>query len=236
MKAFPKNLLPRIPFGITTVLLIVTIAGAAAVNYKQDKDVDRTKIPEKLEAATPFQRWITNLKNKGLTVEADDFRLKEENEIYNTQWMTVYNIDDTGVMDQFNANISKYLKNKGVVYSPSDRQFIDYRNEPRDGYGANQIHYYGLRDDKLVDARLLDCSTNLNCYFDRAYFLDNDVFAVSEISRNLDKRADNIPPCGVSDVCIYTIKIHLVDLNKNSRLVYESKPFETNLALLIPKL
>ena len=226
----------KIGFGVSTFFLVTVITGAAALNYKQDKDVDRTKIPSKLELAKPFQKWITNLKNKGLNIEADEFRLKEESEIYNSKWITVYNIDDVGILDRFNSNISKYLKTKGVVYSPSDRQFIDYRNEPRDGYGANQIHYYGLRDAKLLDARLLDCSLDLNCYFDRAYFLDNDTFVVSEISRNLDKRADNIPPCSIDVICTYTIKIHLVDLNKNSRLVYESRPFETNLALLTPEL
>lgn len=226
----------KIGFALSTLFLVLTIAGATAVNYKQDKDVDRTKIPPKLELNKSFQKWITNLKNKGLTIEADEFRLKEENEIYNSQWMTVYNIDETEVKTQYDINILKYIDTKKVVYSPSDRQFIDYRNEPRNGYSANQIHYYGLRDDKLLDARLLDCSTGLNCYFDRAYFLDNDVFLVSEISRNLNKRAENIPVCLPTDVCTYTIKIHLVDLNKNSRLVYESKPFNTNLSQLIPEL
>lgn len=217
-------------------MLTLTIAAATALNYKQDKDVDRTKIPPKLELAKPFQKWITNLRNKGLNAEADEFRLREENEIYNTKWMTIYNVDEAGVLDTFNAAILKYIKIKGVVYSPSERQLIDYRNEPRDGYGANQIHYYGLRDDKLLDARLLDCAIDLNCYFDRAYFLDNDVFVVSEISRNLNKRAENKPVCLIDQMCTYTIKIHLVDLNKNSRLVYESKPFDTNLSLLIPRL
>ena len=223
-------------FAITTLFLLATITGATALNYKQDKDVDRTKIPQKLELNKAFQKWITNLKNKDLIIEADEFRLKEENEIYNTQWMTVYNIDDTAVKTQYDLNIVKYVNTKKVVYSPSSRQFIDYRNEPRDGYGANQIHYYGLRDNKLLDARLLDCPTTLNCYFDRAYFLDNDVFVVSEISRNLDKRAENIPVCSMGDVCTYTVKIHLVDLNKNSRLVYESLPFNIKLALLIQEL
>jgi hypothetical protein len=231
-----KLISKKVGFVLSTLFLTASIAGATAVNYKQDKDVDRTKIPQKLEAAKPFQKWITNLKNKGLNIAADEFRLKEENEIYNTKWMTVYNIDDTEVKEQYDANIVKYVGTKKVEYSPSDRQFIDYRNEPRDGYDANQIHYYGLRDGKLLDARLLDCATSLNCYFDRAYFLDNDVFVVSEISRNLDKRADNIPPCSMGEICTYTFKIHLVDLNKNSRLVYESLPFDANLSRLIPDL
>lgn len=227
-----KNLL----FSISAGLLAIAVAAATCINYKQDKDVDRTKIPAKLESSRNFQKWITNLKNKDLIIEADEFRLNEENEIYNTKWMSVFNIDDAGVTEKFNSTILKYKGTKGVVYSPSERQFIDYRNIPRDGYGADQIHYYGLRDDKLLDARLLDCPLSLNCYFDRAYFLDNDVFVVSEISRNLDKRAENNPICAIDQICTYTIKVHLVDLNKNSRLVYESKPFDTNLALLIPEL
>jgi len=226
----------NLSFVILTFALICTIGLSTYVNYKQDKDIDRSKIPEKLELNKSFQKWITNLKNKDLQIEADEFRLIEENEIYNTKWMIVYNIDDTGVKEQYESNISRSKNTKGVVYSPSGRQFIDFRNEPRDGYDSNQIHYYGLRDDKLVDARLLDCAKHLNCYFDRAYFLDNDVFVVSEFSRNFNKREQNIPPCGIDQVCTYTIKIHLVDLNKNSRLVYESKPFETNLANLIPEL
>lgn len=223
-------------FALSTALLTAIIAGATYVNYRQDKDIDRTKLPEKLETSKGFQKWITNLKNHDLIIEADEFRLQEENEIYNTKWMTVYNIDEPGVKEQFDATIAKYSDTKKVAYSPSDRQFIDFRDEPRDGYAASQIHYYGLRDDKLLDARLLDCAEHLNCYFDRAYFLDNDVFVVSEVSRNLDKRAENIPVCTVDQLCTYTIKIHLVDLNKNSRLVYESKPFDINLAQLIPRL
>jgi hypothetical protein len=223
-------------FAGTVILLTATILAATAVNYKQDKAVDRTKLPQKLEQAKPFQKWLTNLKNTGLTVEADEFRLNEENEIYNTNWMKVYSIDDPSVKTTYDLTIAKYTTTDKVIYAPSGRQFIDYRNEPRDGFAANEIHYYGLRDDKLLDARLLDCSTKLNCYFDRAYFLDNDVFVVSELSRNLDKRAADIPVCLITEPCTYTIKVHLVDLNKNSRLIYESRPFEVNLALLIPEL
>ncbi|PIS22210.1 hypothetical protein COT50_03135, partial [candidate division WWE3 bacterium CG08_land_8_20_14_0_20_41_10] len=68
MKMFPKKTL----FVISTLFLVLTIAGATAVNYKQDKDVDRTKIPSKLELSKSFQKWITNLKNKDLIIEADE--------------------------------------------------------------------------------------------------------------------------------------------------------------------
>lgn len=223
-------------FYLLFILTMGIIIYAAAINYIQDKSVDRTKIPKKIEESKGFQKWITNLKNKGIQIEADEFKLIEENEIYNTKWMQVFNIDEEEVKRAFEENINKHKNISKIVFSPSGRQFIDYRNEFRDGYAPNQIHYYGLRDDKLLDARLLDCAEHLNCYFDRAYFLDNDVFVVSEISRNYNKKDPNVPPCPKEEICTYTFKIHIVDLNKNSRLVYESKPFETNLANLIPKL
>lgn len=219
-----------------TGILLITISLATFVNYKRYKDIDRSKIPQKVEESKSFQKWITNLKNKSLDVSADDFTLIEENEIYNTKWMTVYNIDDAGVFENFQEDINLHKDVKGVVFSPSERQYIDYRNIVKDGYLPTQIHYFGLRDDKLLDARLLDCSDALNCFFDRAYFLDNDVFVISEVSRNLDKKASFIPPCAIDAICTYTIKLHVVDLNKNSRLVYESKPFDSVLSLLIPEL
>lgn len=202
-------------FAASCVLLLLTVLGATYLNYRQDKDIDRTKLPLKVEESKGFQKWITNLKNKGFTIEADEFKLLEENEIYNTKWMSVYNLEDPGVREQIDATLLANQDIKKVVFSPSDRQFIDYR--------STQIRYYGLRDAKLLDARLLDCDSKLNCYFDRAYFLDNDVFVISEFS--LDSTA-----CPVDQSCTYSIKIHLVDLNKNSRLVYKSKPFDLNLA------
>jgi len=213
---------------MATILLTAAISAGAYVNYRQERDIDRSKVPPKLELSKPFQKWITNLKNKGLIVEADEFRLREENEIYNTKWMAVYNIDDADAVDRLNAELAALQNEKKVAFSPSERELIDYR--------TTQVRYYGLRDDKIVDARLLGCTSNINCYFDRAYFLDNDVFVVSEFSRSVDLNEQNPQACTLDQMCKYSIKIHLVDLNKNSRLVYESKPFDTNLALLIPNL
>ncbi len=218
------------------ILLVVTILVLTGVgvyqNILKQKAVDRSKIPPKVELNKGFQRWITNVKNKDIDISADDFKLKEENEIYNTKWMTVASMDDTGKKEEFEKVIAVHKDTKKVVFSPSEREFIDYRNETRDGYLANEVHFYGQKEDKIVDAKLLTCSTNANCYFDRAYFLDNDVFVISEFSRNIDKKDQNVVTCAFDQMCTYTVKVHVIDLINNSRLVYESKPFEMNMSIM----
>ena len=54
-------------------------------NVIEQKSIDMSKIPEKVEESNWFQRWITNIKNKEIDISADGFELKEENEIYNTK-------------------------------------------------------------------------------------------------------------------------------------------------------
>ena len=204
-------------------------------NYRQQLAVDHSKIPEKVEQNKGFQKWITNLKNKDFIIEADEFQLKEENEIYNTKWLKVYSFDDDVVQKQFEEIITAHRDIRQVVFSPSNRAFVDYRHELRDGLTENVARYYGLRDDKVLDAKILDCSLKANCYFDRAFFLDNDTFVISEISRTIDKKLVNPSPCLVSEACEYSFKLHLIDLKNNKRLVYESKPFNLVLEKTIPE-
>ncbi|HSX39591.1 MAG TPA: hypothetical protein VLI92_03305 [Candidatus Saccharimonadales bacterium] len=220
---------------LIAAIFVLVIAGVY-INVAKELAVNRSKLPEKVIASKGYQRWITNLKNKELDITSDEFRLLEENEIYNTKWMQVYSMDQPGVTDKYNQTIEQHQNLNKVIYSPSKSQFIDYRHEERDGYHPNEVHYYGLRDTKLVDARILDCSVRANCYFDRAFFLDNDVFVISEVSRNISKNDLTAPDCGPSEECTYTFKVHVIDLNKNSRLVYESKPFKTVLDNLIKQL
>ncbi len=218
-------------------LLFGLVICGVAINFYQQFSIDRSKLPSKVEEHNSFQRWITNLKNNDLTeINADDFELKEENEIYNTKWMTVLSYEEPGREEEFLKNIEAHKNLKKVVFSPSERLFLDYRNIERDGYKPNQVHFYGVRDDKIINARVVDCNTSFNCYFDRGYFLNNDVFVVSEFSRNLDEDAVDFAQCSIDKECEYTIKIHLVDLVNNKRLVYESKPFSVILSELIPEL
>lgn len=210
-------------------LLITGILGttlvATVVNYQQDKAIDRTKIPMKVEQAKGFQRWITNLKNKDFVIEADEFLLVDENELFNTKTTRVYNLDNEETKQKFSSDMNRLRDTKKVVYSDDNLQYIDYRDTDRDGYTPYQVRYFGTRDHKLIDAKLVDCSGDLNCYFDRGFFVNNDIFVMSELSRNLDKRAPIIPICTQEEECEYTFKIHVANLKENSRIVYESKPF-----------
>ncbi|MBN1162627.1 hypothetical protein JXA34_02690 [Patescibacteria group bacterium] len=219
-----------------TGCIFLLVALGVGINIKQQFEVDYSKIPNKVEENSGFQRWITNLKNKDIEIEADEFRLIEENEIYNTKWMQVFSIDQDGKKEEFENNLLKHRDIKKVIFSPSDREYIDYRYEYRDGYAPNEVHFYGLKEDKIIDARILDCSTRANCYFDRAYFLDNNVFVISEISRNIHKHDETSPFCSQSETCTYTFKIHVIDLINNSRYVYESKPLELIMEEVRPEL
>lgn len=222
---------------ILVAAIFILVGWGAAINIQKQLSKDQSKIPEKVEEFEGFQRWITNLKNKGLDyVDADEFSLVEENEIYNTKWMQVYSLDEEGRAEEFEETIAAHRNLEDVIFSPSERLFIDYRNKKRNGYKPNEVHFYGARDDKIIDARILDCSTRANCYFDRAYFLDNDVFVISEFSRTIHKKDQDTPKCPIDTECEYSIKIHVIDLINNSRLVYESEPFNIVLSELIPEL
>jgi hypothetical protein len=210
---------------ILTAGIFLLVALGVYSNLAEQKALDRSKIPLKVEQNRGFQRWITNVKNQGMDISADDFRLKEENEIYNTKWMKVSSLDNPEVKKVYEADLVAKQGVKKVVFSPSDREYIDYRNIDRDGYLSNEVHFYGQKEDKLIDARILDCSLQANCYFDRAFFLDNDVFVISEFSRNISKQDQTNTPCALDQTCEYTFKIHVVNLLTNSRLVYVSKPF-----------
>lgn len=217
-------------------IIFLAVSFGVFLNVKQQSAIDRSKLPQKVELDRMFQRWNTNLRNKGLVIEADGFKLKEENDIYNTTWMTISSIDDPGKNTEFEANLEKHRNIKGIVFAPSDKMYVDYRYMDRDNILPNQVHLYGLKEDKIIDARILDCSMRANCYFDRAYFLDNDVFVITEFSRNISKKDLTTPVCPVDQVCTYTVKLHLVDLIHNKRSVYESTSFDIILSDWIPNL
>ena len=145
-------------------------------------------------------------------------------------------MDEPGVPEELDRMLLQSRDQDMIVFSPSDKEFIDYSNKPRDGYLATEVRLYGLREDKVIDARLLDCSAKANCYFDRAYFLDNDTFVISEISRNIEENPEMFIPCAPNEECDYTFKVHVIDLKKNKRWIYESKPFAAIMDLVLPEL
>jgi hypothetical protein len=223
---------------LTIVFILLLVTFGVYLNQIEKRAVDYSKIPMKVEESKGFQRWITNLKNKDFEIEADEFRMVEENEIYNTKWMKVYSSDNEEELQRYQTQIGELRDLNKIALSPSERQFVDYRDINRNGYKPNEAHFYGLREDKIIDARIVDCSLKANCYFDRAWFLEdsNDVVVISEFSRDIDKKEENPEVCLVTDVCTYTIKLHVIDLLKNSRLIYESKPFDIILEEIKPEL
>lgn len=223
------------------VILLVGIGVYS--NVMEQQAVDDSKLPSKVEEERAFQRWITNLKNNDIEVNADEFKLLEKNEIYNTKWIIVKSLDEEATKQEFENTIAQHKDIKKVVFSPSEREFLDYRNETRSAispngepYKSNEVRFYGQKEDKLLDARILDCSIKSNCYFDRAYFISNDLFVITEFSRNINKKDTTTPECPINSVCTYTIKLHMVDLINNARYVYESNPMDINLQELIPEL
>jgi len=215
---------------ILSFLLILLISIGVYSNQLEKRSIDLSKLPKKVEESKGFQRWITNLKNKGLDISADEFLLLEENEIYNSKWMSVKSFDEKNNEEEYYKTMDGIVQSKKLVLSPSKRLFIDIRDEPRDSYTANQARFYGLLDDKIIDSRILECSHQANCYLDRAWFIENDVFIISEFSESYDDYKTNNPPvCSISENCEYTVKIHLVDLKNNQRLTYKSITYSLDL-------
>ena len=239
------------------VSVIVLTALGVSINIIQQQQQDNSKLPSKIEDDIYYQRWVTNLKNKDFEIEAEEFELIEEEQIYNTKWIQLYSVDDEQIMQIFNKTISEFQDTDKVVYSPSERSFIDYRNinkgvqEPQaKNYKPNEVRFFGIRDNKLIEARILECYNSDNCYFDRAFFISNDVFVISEFSlKQTDKDGDNKDKdnndkgdvnkdieCALNDICDYTIKLHLIDLVNNSKSTYESDIKTINLQETIPEL
>jgi hypothetical protein len=217
-------------------ILSIVILGAVALgvgsNIKQQMDIDHSKLPLKLEQSKGFQRWITNMKNKDVEINADEFKLLEETEIFNSKWTKVYSSDDETAVAALNQTLAEAEedKTKGIVFSPSKREILDYRPIVRGAYDPLSVRFYGQKDDKIIETRVAGCFNRENCYFDRAFFLDNDVMGVSEISL-----AEKVP-CDINTVCKYTYKMHLIDFKNNNKAVYGSEVKELNLSQLIPRL
>lgn len=227
---------------LITLLLVLSIMGLVSFNvynnYRLEQAEDLSKIPLEIEENRNFQRWITNLKNKGIDVGADDFRLDEEHGLFNTKWLKIESTNDTDSLRFYKQTFDFYKKEKlyHVIFSPNDQALLDFRISPKFGFNANEPVYFGIRDGKIYTLRITDCPDYANCYFDRAYFIDDDIFVLTEFS--LERPENDTTPilCGISEICPYRIKLHLVDISNNSRLEYKSPILELNLESTIPEL
>lgn len=216
---------------ILILTIAVFIAVGVSVNIQKQYSIDRSKIPPKLEANGKFQKWLTNNKNKNIPLEADNLRFIEDSNIFNTIWTSTMSIDDETNKKFFDENITALSKFEESEFSPNEREVVNYTDGVRFGYNPNEVFFYGLREDKVLQTRIVKCELESNCYFHRAGFLDNHVFFISEVSlHDFDK--DNPLTCQPSQTCSYSFRVHLIDLNNNSIITYRSDPFDSTLDYL----
>ena len=116
-------------------------------------------------------------------------------------------------------------KFKDTALSPNEREIVNYDYSNRFGFLPTEVFFYGLREDKILRTKIVDCDLESNCFFSRASFLDNHVFFVIQMSLK-DYSKKEPKTCDPTKVCTYTFKVHLVDLINNSRSVYESEPVQ----------
>jgi len=222
---------------ITTFLVFVVLALTAATvasNYRQQLAIDNSKISSGVELSKEFQRWITNMK-KRVDISADEFRLIESNEVFNSAHLTISTTENEEANSAHLAKLEEFSQYDDVRFSPNEFQFLDFRREVRsDGnreYLPNEVYYHGLQETKIIDTRILSCDIDANCYFDRAFFADNHVFVISQFSRDVpEDELATAPACALDEVCTYTIKLHVFDLINSAQHVYASNPYNLNLS------
>lgn len=220
---------------ILIIVIAILIATGVTLNIKKQYSIDKSKIPNKLETQSQFQKWLTNVKNKGIKIEADNFRFVEDSNVYNTLWTSTASSDDDKSRKLYEETIEQLKKYKTSAISPNEREAVNYDNSLRFGFNPNEVFFYGLREDKILRTKVTDCDPESNCYYNRAAFLDNHVFFVIELSLK-DYTKKDPKTCDPKTLCKYSFKVHLVDLINNSRTVYESESFEGYFADIVGKL
>lgn len=219
---------------ITIILLFATSLGVYSNTHEKITE-DKSKLPSYVEDSPLFQKWITNHKNKNINLEGDAFRLVEENEVYNSKRLKIYDASAPLIWQKYKDRLEIDVK-KGVRFSESKIQLVDFRYETRYGLDGeeirpNELWYLGLRNGRIISNKLLACSEVKNCIHDRAFFISEDIIVASEFSRNVEAGEGIVPPaCGMAELCEYTVKLYVMDIASNSNLVYQSPPIKLILA------
>ena len=196
--------------------LIISTGLVVKVNVDNKRAEDASKLPKEVVESKSFIRWITNAKNKGADIDSDEFRLREEYETFSVTNVKVYSLDKPENNALLKETLAQNANEKRVVFSPNGKMLLDYRDSPT---GINPtIRIFGLRGNKIVDSQIIRCFDQNNCYFDRAYFLTDDLLVVHEIST-----AAHGMSCTRANICKLTFKTHVVNLADNKIKSYYSK-------------
>lgn len=206
-----KNIKYLCIFGLAISTLLVV-----KINVNNKRAEDASKLPKEIVESKSFIRWITNAKNKGADIDSDEFRLQEEYEVFSVTNIRVYSLDKPENNILLKETLAQYPNEKKVVFSPNRKMFLDYRDSPT-GIDPT-VRIFGLRGNKIIDSRVVQCFDKNNCYFDRAYFLTDDLLVVHEIST-----AAHGMSCTRASICKLTFKTHVVNLSDNKVKTYYSK-------------
>lgn len=203
-------------------IIAILVAVGVSLNIREQYSIDKSRLPTKLETNSKFRSWLSNLKDKDLDLDADNFRFLEENDVFNTVNLATESIDNESSRKIYDQNMSELTKLKETAISPNEREVVNFSNSDRFGFFPGEVFFYGLREDRILRIKLADCANRENCNFHRAAFMDNHVFFIMELSPK-GLASENQLTCALDQVCEYSFKAHLIDLNNNSRVVYESE-------------
>ncbi len=210
-----------------TLLIFGAIALGVYSNVQEKRAEDASRLPRDITSAKLFTRWTTNLKNKGVDIEVQSFKLVEEQEAFDSMSLEVFALGNSGAK-QLMTQVFALPKDKHshIAISPDEKLLLDYRfNEAPNAH--QKAILYGEKDGKLIKALILECKAYQNCYFDRAYFLTDEKFVIHEFSLK-EPNPNVLTPA--NSQAPYSIKTYIVDLGANKMRTYESETFDLNLA------
>jgi hypothetical protein len=220
---------------ILIILVAFMVTGVILKNFYDEYSIDKTKLPLKVETHPRFQSWKSNLKDNNLNIDGDNFKLIKDSNIFNTIWTTTISIDDEVARKLYEENMQTLLSFKESAKSPNEREVVNFTPTDRFGYTYKDVFFYGLREDRILSTKIANCYQHVTCNFHRAAFIDNHVFFITELSQKTVPE-EEFKGCQEDEICEYTFKIHLVDLNNNSRTVYESETVIESYNKLVNKL
>ncbi len=218
-----NSYLPKVK--IAFLLLIVFVLFAASINYLSSLKTNSEKLPLGLESEKRFQGWIRRWKDKFPQIESDTFKKIDAGEIISST-NPRYSFSETD-WDDVKLQIETAKKEKYNVISSDKNQYLNFRSyflESKEA-SSSYVYYYGVRENKLITGPIYECKKT-NCWFDRPFFLNPDLFYMAEIQEKLYPDAPD--RCKKENICSYELYMHEFDLKKNKRTTFVSSQLLTN--------
>lgn len=210
---------------VAFILLIFFVLSAASLNYLQSLKINSEKLPLGLESEKRYQGWIRRWKDKFPQIESDTFKKIDDGEIISST-NPRYSFSETD-WDDVKTTIETAKKNKYNVIAPDKNQYLNFRSYFSDTKEASSsyVYYFGVRENKTISGPIYECKKT-NCYFDRPFFLNPDLFYMAEVEEKLYPDAPN--RCKNEGICSYELLMHEFNLKKNKRTTFRSSQLLTD--------